>query len=114
MTSRRAFLAGSAAVAAVAAMPATTSLASNPDAELLGAVAEFWHHYNHDPDDAPVENTHRPSFRVAALPALTLAGILAKYEIAMECVEGGEAIWDEALFKGLHRDIKRMTKDAEL
>ena len=111
MTTRREFLAGAAAASVSAP---SVALASNSDAALLAAVAEY-HRFNDDLEcltaevdiAACRERNKATAFRIAALPALTMAGIMAKTRIALEAITSGESEWDEAIAEGLLEDMDR-------
>ena len=79
---RRALLSCIAVVPAAMALPAVHLAVDGDDADLLALIA--------------------------AIPALTMAGIMAKTRIALEAITHGSAEWDEPIAFGLLADMDRM------
>ncbi len=80
------------------------------DAELLKATAAFW--TAHDDAGAAPEVLATAGNAVVALPARTVAGVLAKAKMVQEAIEGGCGVWDRALAAGLVQDVEAMVMGA--
>ena len=120
---RRALLSCIAVVPAAMALPAVHLAVDGDDADLLALVAQYHQHADNfdavflakesglateDDVTACREQNEKLALQIAAIPALTMAGIMAKTRIALEAITHGSAEWDEPIAFGLLADMDRM------